>query len=38
MRGKPEWFGEDDLYPDVRPVLAELREGRLWLGVAGNKP
>ena len=24
--GKPEWFGEDDLYPDVRPALARLRE------------
>jgi FMN phosphatase YigB (HAD superfamily) len=23
--GQPEWFGEDDLYPDVRPSLAALR-------------
>lgn len=23
--GQPEWFGEEDLYPDVRPVLSELR-------------
>lgn len=21
--GAPEWFGEDDLYPDVRPALGE---------------
>jgi FMN phosphatase YigB (HAD superfamily) len=26
--GKPEWFGEDDLYPDVRPALAGLRDAR----------
>ena len=24
--GKPEWFGEKDLYPDVRPTLARLRD------------
>jgi HAD superfamily hydrolase (TIGR01662 family) len=35
--GQPEWFGEDDLYPDVRPVLAQLREDGFWLGVAGNQ-
>jgi HAD superfamily hydrolase (TIGR01662 family) len=35
--GVPEWFGEDDLYPDVRPVLAELRDAGYWLGVAGNQ-
>ncbi|MFE5869665.1 HAD family hydrolase [Streptomyces roseifaciens] len=35
--GKPEWFGEDDLYPDVRPALAELREAGLWLAIAGNQ-
>jgi HAD superfamily hydrolase (TIGR01549 family) len=35
--GKPEWFGEDDLYPDVRPALAALREAGLWLGIAGNQ-
>ncbi len=23
--GKPEWFGEDDLYADVRPTLSTLR-------------
>src|ERR1700742_4752839 len=23
--GRPEWFGEGDLYPDVRPALARLR-------------
>ena len=35
--GKPEWFGEDDLYPDVRPALARLRDDRLWVGIAGNQ-
>ena len=24
--GKPEWFGDEDLYPDVRPALARLRD------------
>ncbi|HYZ57661.1 MAG TPA: HAD family hydrolase [Streptosporangiaceae bacterium] len=35
--GKPEWFGEDDLYPDVRPALARLRADGLWVGIAGNQ-
>ncbi|MEU3184227.1 HAD family hydrolase [Streptomyces sp. NPDC006923] len=35
--GQPEHFGEDDLYPDVRPALAELRAAGLWLGIAGNQ-
>lgn len=35
--GKPEWFGEDDLYTDVRPAFAALREAGLWLGIAGNQ-
>ncbi|MET7442372.1 HAD family hydrolase [Streptomyces sp. NPDC004082] len=35
--GKPETFGEDDLYPDVRPMLAQLRADGLWLGIAGNQ-
>ncbi|WP_059008329.1 HAD family hydrolase [Streptomyces specialis] len=35
--GQPEAFGEDDLYPDVRPALAELRAAGLWLGIAGNQ-
>jgi HAD superfamily hydrolase (TIGR01549 family) len=35
--GKPEWFGEDDLYPDVRPALSALRAAGLWVGVAGNQ-
>ncbi len=25
--GKPEWFGEDDLYPDVRPALTAAAGG-----------
>jgi HAD superfamily hydrolase (TIGR01549 family) len=35
--GKPEWFGEDDLYPDVRPALSALRNSGLWVGIAGNQ-
>ncbi|MFE7129749.1 HAD family hydrolase [Streptomyces sp. NPDC057638] len=35
--GKPEHFGEEDLYADVRPALARLREDGLWLGIAGNQ-
>ncbi|MFH9398964.1 HAD family hydrolase [Streptomyces sp. NPDC017638] len=35
--GKPETFGEDDLYPDVRDALAALRADGLWLGIAGNQ-
>jgi HAD superfamily hydrolase (TIGR01662 family) len=35
--GRAEWFGEDDLYPEVRPALRELRDSGLWLGVAGNQ-
>ena len=35
--GQPEWFGEDDLYDDVRPALKSLRESGLWLGIAGNQ-
>jgi HAD superfamily hydrolase (TIGR01549 family) len=35
--GKPEWFGEDDLYPDVRPTLTALRSAGLWVGIAGNQ-
>lgn len=35
--GKPEWFGEDDLYPDVRPALTQLRADGLWLAIAGNQ-
>ncbi len=35
--GKPEYFGEEDLYSDVRPALAQLRADGLWLGIAGNQ-
>ncbi|MFJ9346858.1 HAD family hydrolase [Streptomyces sp. NPDC101237] len=35
--GQPEFFGEEDLYPDVRPALAALRGQGLWLGIAGNQ-
>ncbi|MEV0278519.1 HAD family hydrolase [Streptomyces sp. NPDC050610] len=35
--GKPEHFGEEDLYSDVRTALAQLRADGLWLGIAGNQ-
>ncbi|MFG2951972.1 HAD family hydrolase [Streptomyces adustus] len=35
--GQPETFGEEDLYADVRPALAQLRASGLWLGIAGNQ-
>lgn len=35
--GLPEWFGEDDLYPDVRSTLAQLRKDGYWVGIAGNQ-
>ncbi|MFG2117607.1 HAD family hydrolase [Streptomyces sp. NPDC048710] len=35
--GQPESFGEEDLYPDVRPALAKLGADGLWLGIAGNQ-
>jgi FMN phosphatase YigB (HAD superfamily) len=35
--GRGERVEEGDLYPDVRPVLAELRARGLWVGVAGNQ-
>jgi FMN phosphatase YigB (HAD superfamily) len=35
--GAGEDYGEADLYPDVRPALAALRELGLWVGIAGNQ-
>ncbi|MET8054821.1 hypothetical protein ABZU75_45345 [Streptosporangium sp. NPDC005286] len=35
--GQPGWFGEDDLYPDVRSSLKQLRADGLWVGIAGNQ-
>jgi HAD superfamily hydrolase (TIGR01662 family) len=35
--GQPETFGDSDLYPDVRPAMAALRDMGLWVGVAGNQ-
>jgi HAD superfamily hydrolase (TIGR01549 family) len=35
--GQAEWFGEDDLYPDVRPALSKLRAMGVWVGVVGNQ-
>ncbi|MGP4112148.1 HAD family hydrolase [Streptomyces sp. 4N509B] len=34
--GEAEWYGENDLYPDVRLAFKELRQAGLFLGVAGN--
>lgn len=35
--GQGESITEADLYPDVRPALAALRESGLWVGIAGNQ-
>ncbi|MGW4364550.1 HAD family hydrolase [Nocardia takedensis] len=35
--GQPEWFGEEDLYTDVRPCLSALRGQGLKVGIAGNQ-
>jgi HAD superfamily hydrolase (TIGR01662 family) len=35
--GRPESFGEENLYPDTRPCLAGLREQGLLVGLAGNQ-
>ena len=35
--GQPEGFAEEDLYPDARPCLAELRQMGLQVGLAGNQ-
>ncbi|WP_330183825.1 HAD family hydrolase [Nocardia sp. NBC_01503] len=35
--GQPETYGEDDLYPDVRPALSQLREMGVWVGIVGNQ-
>ena len=35
--GQPESFTEDDLYPDVRACLVELRTQGLRVGLAGNQ-
>ncbi|MDI1460669.1 HAD family hydrolase [Catellatospora sp. KI3] len=36
--GRPESFGERDLYPDARSCLAAMREQGLLVGLAGNQP
>ncbi|WP_410630933.1 HAD family hydrolase [Amycolatopsis sp. cmx-4-83] len=35
--GNGERIEESDLYPDVRPALAELQASGLWVGLAGNQ-
>ena len=35
--GRPEWFGEEDLYPDVRGALTRLREEGLWSASPGTR-
>lgn len=36
--GRPELFGEADLYPDARACLTSLRAQGLVVGLAGNQP
>jgi len=35
--GHDEYLGEEDLYPDVRPALQQLKDAGIWVGVAGNQ-
>jgi HAD superfamily hydrolase (TIGR01549 family) len=35
--GQGEELTDEDLYPDVRPALKALRDGGLWVGIAGNQ-
>jgi HAD superfamily hydrolase (TIGR01662 family) len=35
--GRPEFFGEEDLYPDARSALTALRDRGIWIGIAGNQ-
>jgi HAD superfamily hydrolase (TIGR01549 family) len=35
--GHGEQIDDADLYPDVRPSLARLRDAGLWVGIAGNQ-
>ncbi|WP_280387925.1 HAD family hydrolase [Nocardia wallacei] len=35
--GKPESYGEGDLYDDVRPALSKLQGMGVWVGVVGNQ-
>src|SRR6202012_3455223 len=36
--GADDTFTAADLYPDVRPALAALRDLGVWVGIAGNQP
>ncbi|MGW4464029.1 HAD family hydrolase [Micromonospora sp. NPDC004704] len=36
--GKPETFGEEDLYPDARSCLTSLKDQGPLVGLAGNQP
>jgi HAD superfamily hydrolase (TIGR01549 family) len=35
--GVGEQIDEKDIYPDVRPALTALRDGGIWVGIAGNQ-
>ncbi|WP_369183341.1 HAD family hydrolase [Streptomyces sp. Y1] len=35
--GRGDFLDESDLYPDVRPALAQLRDAGMWVGIAGNQ-
>ncbi|MFC7549714.1 HAD family hydrolase [Plantactinospora sp. GCM10030261] len=36
--GRPESFGEEDLYPDARRCLTAVKDQGLFVGLAGNQP
>jgi len=35
--GSGEQYSSEDLYPDARPALSQLRQMGLWVGIAGNQ-
>ncbi|WP_433560622.1 HAD family hydrolase [Nocardia sp. CA-151230] len=35
--GRPETYGEEDLYPDVRTALSKLQDMGVWVGIVGNQ-
>ncbi|MFB7908095.1 HAD family hydrolase [Kitasatospora sp. NPDC056076] len=35
--GQGDYLDESDLYPDVRPALAQLQAVGLWVGISGNQ-
>ncbi|MFF0297757.1 HAD family hydrolase [Kitasatospora sp. NPDC004614] len=37
IAGQGDHLEENDLYPDVRPALQQLRDAGVWVGIAGNQ-